>query len=137
MTPADRQLAYRARHPGRSQAAWRAYAMRPEGTITVLLNYARDRARKANLPFDLEREWLREKLERGVCELSGLTIERVSPGGYRTHPYAPSIDRIIPADGYVKGNCRLLCFAVNRARSDFGDDVLLTIARGLVKHVTG
>lgn len=136
MTAAERTAAYRARDPERSRKQWREWAMSPEGTITVLLNYARDRARRQELPFDLDREFLREKLARGKCELSGLTLQRVAPGGYRTHPYAPSLDRIEPAAGYVKSNVRLVCFAVNRARSDFGDEVLLTVASGLVKHVT-
>jgi len=38
--------------------------------------------------------------------------------------------------GYKKSNVRLVCFAVNRARSDWGDEVLLTIANGIVKHIT-
>ena len=111
--------------------------MSPEGTITVLLNYAKDRARRGGLPFDLDRAWLGPKLIRGVCEVSGLVLQRVSPGQYRTHPYAPSIDRIEPALGYVQSNCRLVCFAVNRARSDFGDAVLLEIASGIVKTLAG
>jgi hypothetical protein len=137
LTGAERQAAYRARDPGRSRAAWREYSMSPKGTVTVLLNYARDRARNAGLSFDLDRDWLGQKLDTGVCELSGLPIQRISPGQYRTHPYAPSIDRVEPALGYIKTNCRLVCFAVNRARSDFGDEVLFTIANGIVKHVTG
>lgn len=110
--------------------------MSPEGTVTVLLNYARDRARRAGVPFDLDREFVRSKLAAGLCELSGLAIQRVSPGAYRVHPYAPSLDRVDPDLGYVKSNVRLVCFAVNRARSDWGDEVLLTIASGLVKHIT-
>lgn len=76
------------------------------------------------------------KLEKGVCELSGIVIERVAPGDYRTHPFAPSLDRIQPSKGYTKENVRLVCFAVNRARSDWGDEVLLKIARALTTHVT-
>jgi hypothetical protein len=110
--------------------------MSADGTVTVLLNYARDRARRNKLPFDLDRQFVREKLEGGVCELSGLRIERAAPGKRRTHPYAPSLDRIKPELGYIKSNVRLICFAVNRARSDWGDEVLLTIASGLVKHIT-
>jgi hypothetical protein len=133
---AERAMHHYYRHQQRVKARWRAWSMTPHGTITVLLNYAKDRARRAELPFDLDREWLAPKLSAGICEVSGLLLERVSPGQYRTHPYAPSIDRVTPSDGYVKNNCRLVCFAVNRARSDFGDDVLLTIASGIVKHLT-
>lgn len=89
------------------------------------------------MAFDLDAAWLKEKLASGICELSGLQIERVAPGAYRTHPFAPSLDRIEPGLGYVKSNVRLVCFAVNRARSDWGDEVLMKIAIALsLKHVT-
>jgi len=136
LSAAERTAAYRGRNPDRSRAQWRAWSRSAEGTITVLLNYARDRARRLQLPFDLDREFLRQKLEAGVCELSGLPIERVAPGNHRTHPFAPSLDRKEPTMGYKKSNVRLVCFAVNRARSDWGDEVLLTIANGIVKHIT-
>lgn len=136
LSPAERTARYRERNPERSREQWRRWSMSPEGTITVLLNYARDRARRGGLSFDLDREFVAEKLARGKCEMSGLAIERMAPGSHRTHPYAPSLDRKDPALGYVKSNVRLVCFAVNRARSDWGDEVLLTIASGLVKHIT-
>lgn len=136
MTGAQKQAAYFARNPEKCRARWRAYAMSPRGTITALLNYAHDRARKDGLAYDLDREWLSEKLERGVCEVSGLPVRRISPGDYRTHPYAPSLDRIVPALGYVKSNTRLVLFAVNRAMSDWGQEVLLTIARAIVNKAS-
>ena len=135
-TPAERQRDYRDRDPERSRSAWRRYSMSERGTVTVLLNYARDRAKRTGVAFDIDADWLAGKLAGGVCELTGLKIERVAPGNYRTHPFAPSLDRIVPALGYTKDNVRLVCFAVNRARSDWGDEVLMTIARALVKHVT-
>jgi hypothetical protein len=131
-----RQARWSAANPDRSKATWRKYACSDNGTAVLLLNYARDRAKRGNLAFDLDREFIARKLSNGVCELSGLPIERVSPGEYRTHPFAPSLDRIIPANGYLKSNVRLVCFAVNRARSDWGDEVLLKIAAALVKYIT-
>lgn len=135
MSPgAERTARHRARNPERVKAQWRKWSASPEGTVTCLLNYARDRARRQGVAFDLSRDFVRRKLALGKCELSGLAIERVAPGQYRTHPYAPSLDRKDPSQGYIETNVRLLCFAVNRARSDWGDEVLLTIASGLVKQ---
>jgi hypothetical protein len=48
-----------------------------------------------------------------------------------------SLDRIIPVLGYVRGNVRVVCFAVNQARSDYGDEVLLIIAKALVERAAG
>ena len=71
------------------------------------------------------------------CELSDLPLERVAPGEYRTHPFAPSLDRIKPELGYIMGNVRVVCFAVNRARSDWGDAILMKIVNALsIKHIT-
>lgn len=131
-----RVAAYVARQPAEVRAQWRRYFYTERGTITALLGNAKDRATKSNLPYDLDREWIGEKLARGVCELSGLPLEHIprsAGSGGRTHPYAPSLDRIVPALGYVKPNVRLVCFGINQARSDFGDDVLLKMARALVE----
>lgn len=128
---------YAARQPVEVRAAWRQYFYTERGTITALLGNARDRAIKAGVPFSLSREWLEEKLALGVCQLSGLPLERkprTEGNGSRTHPSAPSLDRIIPAMGYVEHNVRLVCFAVNQARSDFGDEVLMKIATALVEN---
>lgn len=136
ITGAEKSAAHRSRDPERSRRQWREWSRTPNGTVTVLLNYARDRARNHGLDFDIDRAFISDKLDRGVCELSGIRITRESPGNYRTHPFAPSLDRINPSKGYTKENTRLVCFAVNRARSDWGDEVLLTMAEALVKHIT-
>jgi len=127
---------HRQRHPKRTNHAWQRYAHSEKGRVTLLLNYAQDRARRHSLPFDLDREWLEPKLAMGKCELTGLTLSGEVPGQYRIHPFAPSLDRIHPDAGYVKTNTRLVCFAVNMARSDWGDAVLMQIAEALVKGVT-
>lgn len=132
--------AYTARQPKEVRAQWRRYFYTERGTITALLGNAKTRASSAGLPFNLSREWLQAKLARGICELSGLPIERKprsEGGGSRTHPFAPSLDRIIPGLGYVEPNVRLTCFVVNQARSDFGDAVLLEVARALVMNSDG
>lgn len=135
MTGAQRQEAYRNRNPERSKKQWRDWSVTPNGTVTVLLNYARDRSRKNNLPFELHREWLAPKLVKGTCEMTGIRLERgTNTKGHRTHPFAPSLDRITPKLGYTKENTRLVCFAVNRAMSDWGEDVLIEIAEKLIEH---
>jgi hypothetical protein len=127
---------FTAKQPAHVRAQWRAYFYTERGTVTSLLGNAMDRAKKGKLPFNLDRDWVTEKLRKGVCEVSGLPLERVprtEGGGSRTHPYAPSLDRIVPSLGYVKWNVRMVCFVVNQARSDFGDEVLMIMARALVE----
>ena len=114
------------------RAQWRKYFYTPRGTITALLGNAKDRAKKVGVPFALSREWVAAKLEIGICEMSGIPLVRAPRGKTRTHPFAPSLDRIIPSLGYIEANVRLVAFAVNQARSDFGDEILVQIAHALV-----
>ena len=135
MTGAQRQEAYRNRNPDRSRKQGRDWSFTPNGTVMVFLNYARDRARKNGIPFELDREWLSEKLIKGTCELTGVKLERSLPTGrYKAHPFSPSIDKKDPSLGYTKENSRLVCFAINRAMSDWGEEILLEIVNNWIKH---
>jgi hypothetical protein len=123
---------WRAANLERSRAIWTRYALSPRGTVTLMLNYARDRALEQDVPFDLDHEFLLPKLEAGVCELTGLPFERIRPGGRKTHPFGPSLDRKNRDLGYVKSNTRLVCCALNTAFADWGEEVWLILARALV-----
>lgn len=75
----------------------------------------------------------------GYCEVSGV---RLSLQDRRDHgkrrPFAPSVDRIDPTRGYTPDNVRVVCVAANYAMSDWGEAVLLEIARGMVmRHGMG
>ena len=56
------------------------------------------------------------------CAVTGAPFSMEIVKGKR--PYAPSIDRIECSDGYLPGNCRLVCVAVNFALNVWGEDVL-------------
>lgn len=101
----------------------------------ALMMYRAKRAAKdRGLLFDLDRQWFRERLERGRCEMTGLAFDMI---GRRT-PLSPSIDRINPRGGYTKSNCRLIIWWLNRAMSDQGEDFAMMVfdliprCRGLV-----
>lgn len=125
---------YRKRHPERVRNSWRKWSLSLDGTATLLLNYARDRSRRNGLPFNLDRDFILEKLESGVCEISGIELERTYSGKYYTHPFSPSLDRRKPSAGYVKSNVRLVCVAVNRAKCDWEDEILFKLAKRIVEN---
>lgn len=129
---AVRQAAYAARQPAETRATWRKYFYTEKGTITSLLGGAMDRSKRDGLPYHLDRKWLEKKLKPMLCEMTGLPLERGPRGKFRTNPFAPSLDRIDPRLGYVKSNVRVIAFIVNRSRSDFGDEILMKMARALV-----
>lgn len=123
------------RHHEQVKARWRAWSYTEAGTATSLLRYARRRATQLQLPIELDREWVLERLQAGVCEFTGIQFQRGPRGDHAAHPYAPSIDRIKPEIGYLRGNSRLVVFAFNRFRCDgFGDDVMIDIAAAILKR---
>lgn len=99
---------------------------------------ARKRARDGGLPFDLTEAHIRELMEaQGFrCAVSKIPFH-LSRSGRRQSasrlPFRPSIDRIEPNKGYVRGNVRILCFAVNMAIADWGDDVFYEICRTVAR----
>jgi hypothetical protein len=64
----------------------------------------------------------------GVCAVTGIPFDDAQIGQFRRRPFAPSLDRIECSKGYVPGNLRVVCVAVNYAMSDWGEDVLRRIA---------
>ena len=60
------------------------------------------------------------------CAVTG--IELVAPIN-TTQPFGPSLDRIIPALGYVVGNVRVTCLIVNLAMNKWGEVALRKLLR--------
>lgn len=96
----------------------------------------RARARSKGLPFDVSRdEWNNLVMQAGDrCQLTGIPFSlSKAAAGYRA-PFAPSIDRIRPADGYTLANIRLVCVSVNYALADWGLGVFETVCNAFVQR---
>ena len=92
------------------------------------------RARNKNIEFNLTNDWVRAKLEKGVCEATGLPF--VLPDGTgKPGPscFSPSLDRINPNKGYTEDNTRLVIHSFNAAKNDGTDEDVLKMARALVE----
>mgnify|MGYP003421634926 CR=1 FL=1 len=97
-----------------------------------LVAAARVRSRAKQIPFTLTAEdiaALQAVINAGKCELSGATFVLDGPRG----PLSPSLDRIVPARGYVRGNVRVICHALNAALGDWGEDALRPIMEGWLR----
>lgn len=129
---AERQAAYRARNPERSKQQWRNYSDTLNGTASLLLNYAKDRAKRNNLAFDLDKDFVLEKLSYGKCELTDLPFSKQLSDKRGRNPMTPSIDRIKPELGYVKSNVRLICFGLNAALGNWGEETFLLFAKAMM-----
>ena len=110
--------------------------------IHDLLRNAKKNARARGLDIDLTIADLKElaELSQGRCMLTGIPFEHGADDSLkdnntrRKRVWAPSLDRIESSKGYVPGNVRLVCMAVNAALQEFGDAVLLRIAHALVER---
>lgn len=90
-----------------------APATRPPVPPSVrLLRSARSRAAARGIPFDLVEGDIR--IPR-VCPAIGV---RIDPAAAPFSPLAPSLDRLDPSRGYVRGNVRVVSWRANRIKSD-------------------
>lgn len=98
-----------------------------------MLRAARTRAKKKELPFNLELSDVLPALQWGSCDVTGIPFEMATSKG--RHPFTPSIDRIESAKGYVRGNIRIVVWALNAMRGDWGDEIMLQVADALVRRM--
>jgi hypothetical protein len=87
----------------------------------------RQRARPKGIPVAIDKHFIDQLFvdQNWRCAVSGIPF---SPSfKNRRHPFVPTIDRKIPALGYVPGNIRIVCSIVNSAMSDWGEDALLVL----------
>ncbi len=87
-----------------------------------LIRYARDRAAEKGWSFDLSdhREEIQSRIDAGLCELTGIGFDLNGSRSFNS----PSIDRIDPAAGYTYDNIRIICFAMNSALGNWGEEIL-------------
>lgn len=99
----------------------------------TLLTGIKNRAKQQNLSFDLTWQDLEEQWrdQDGKCFYTGKVLDlslrmrsRCSP-----HHEFPSLDRQIPALGYVKGNVVWCLYVVNRMKSNLTHEEFLSFCR--------
>lgn len=103
-----------------------------EKRAKCLVAAARVRARRKNVTFDIsdaEIKRLQSVIDIGLCEISGVELTLVGPRSATS----PSLDRIKPELGYVAGNIRIVCHALNAAMGDWGEDELRRIVTRWLK----
>ena len=104
------------------------------GYVSKLLSGAKNRALKNNIEFDLDNQWLFDKLKEEKCSVTGLTLSFEKSKEYRINPLSPSLDRINSDKGYTKENTRIVCWIYNLSKADYDDNVVLQFAKALVNN---
>lgn len=90
---------------------------------------ARQRAKKAGLAFDLTKE---DVIIPEFCPALGI---KLCQGTRQEHDASPSLDRIRPELGYVKGNVVVISHKANRIKTDASPEELRKVADWL-EHQT-
>lgn len=113
----------------------------PKYRRAVTLFYAaKQRAIKRNLSFDLDVDWIIERLE-GKCSVTNLPFQFVRTGNNygNRHSLTPSIDKVDPSKGYTKDNCRLVVWWYNVAKQQYNDlnvyHLCLAVVNSLEKNL--
>lgn len=85
------------------------------------------RSKSKEMKFNLDRQWLTDKLLNNHCEVTGLKFS------HKYGPYYPSIDRIDSSKGYTKDNCKMVCCMYNAAKCEHPVTVFENLAKTFVK----
>lgn len=94
-----------------------------------LINGAKQRAKKLEIPFNLDFDDL-EKIM--YCPVLNIELDWNANG---LQDNSPSIDRIVPEIGYVKGNVRIMSNLANRMKSNATESQLKEFAVWIQNNV--
>jgi len=108
-----------------------------EGQMKHRVRAARGRAQRFGLDFDLAVQDLLELWDEqdGKCAISGLPMVIDSGEEKGKQAFRPSVDRIVPKRGYVRGNIRLVTTIVNFGINKWGLDPFLAMCEGVVQTI--
>lgn len=87
----------------------------------------KSRAKKAGIPFDITEDDIPIP---DTCPVFGIPLIRGKAGRGRNNP---SVDRIDPAKGYIKGNVRVICQRANAVKSNSSLEELELVVKDLKK----
>jgi hypothetical protein len=99
------------------------------GCLRELLTGAKSKAKKAGVLFNLT---IRDLDTPGFCPVLGIELDW---GGGGTRDNAPSLDRLVPALGYVKENVRVISYRANRIKNDSSPEEIVRVAIYLCESI--
>lgn len=86
---------------------------------------AKGRATAAGIEFNIDTS---DIVIPEFCPALGCRLESGVGHGKGANPNAPSLDRIVPALGYTKGNVQVISFKANSMKRDASEEELETFA---------
>jgi len=97
---------------------------------------ARARAKKKGLPFDIDAAHLRS-IATDICPVLGMKLEWSTLRGHgsKLFPNSPSLDRIDPSKGYVKGNVWIISHKANTIKSNASHEELKLVTEAVGRAI--
>ena len=97
-----------------------------KGICSRAAGYAKFRAKKKSLEYNIDTQYLISIYPKNkLCPILGYKLEPFQNGKIGQSKYSPSLDRINPRLGYIKGNVQFVCgLANNMMNSAEGEDVI-------------
>lgn len=109
-----------------------AKAGTPELIASRMYDSTKRRAAERGVSCTVTRDWFREKIEAGRCELTKLPFHI---GVEQRHLFQPSPDRIDPSRGYDPDNTRLILWMLNAAKGDSDEETFIQCLRRVAKEI--
>jgi hypothetical protein len=100
--------------------------------INQIVNRAKARAKKYNLNFDLSSK---DIVIPEFCPILGIKLNWSDTHGGKFD--SPSLDRIIPSKGYVKGNVQVISKRANSIKSDASAKELMLVYQWVASQIEG
>jgi hypothetical protein len=101
-----------------------------------MVRHARLRAKEKNLPFDIDHHFLRS-LVVSHCPVFGTPLEwsALRGKGNKAVPSSPSLDRIDPTKGYVKGNVWIISYKANVIKNNATHEELKLVTEAVGRAI--
>ena len=93
-----------------------------------LLEAAQNRARTKSLPIDIT---IDDIIVPDICPVLMIPLHKSITG--KANPDSPSLDRIIPELGYVKGNIQVISNKANSMKNNATTEELIKFAKWILK----
>jgi len=91
---------------------------------------AKSRARSLGVEFNLEYE---DVFIPTHCPILGTEFVL---GEANYYEYSPSMDRMDPTKGYIKGNVKIISLRANRMKSNATKEELIAFSHNIIKYIT-
>jgi len=101
------------------------------GPAYQMFAHARERARAQGLPFNLE---VSDVVIPAECPLLNIPLTK---GKGRSTRNSPTLDKVVPSLGYVKGNVRVISKMANAMKQDATEQELQTFFNNLKTYLNG